>query len=111
MLMIHVSLSKEYIKFFLKFELWFFGWIFLKARLKENEKSCMLDVTLTLKPSENRKQIPPVSYWWLVRVTLVVDWRVLPQNFGPVVGTYEELLQLCTFGGDCTCRWRRHLTT
>ena len=23
-------------------------------------------------------------YWWLVRVTLVVDWLFLPQNFGPV---------------------------
>ena len=22
-------------------------------------------------------------YWWLVRVTLVVDWRFLPQNLGP----------------------------
>ena len=29
----------------------------------------------TLKPS-----------WWFVRVTLVVDWLFLPQNFGPVVG-------------------------
>ena len=34
-------------------------------------------------------------FWWLVRVTLVVDWLFLPQNFGPVVGTYEDLLQLC----------------
>ena len=24
-------------------------------------------------------------HWWLVRVTLVVDWLFLPQNFGPVV--------------------------
>ena len=46
-------------------------------------------------------------YWWLVRVTLVVDWWVLPQNFGPVVGTYEGLLRLCewTFGGDSSSRW------
>ena len=39
--------------------------------------------------------------WWLVRVTLVVDWLFLPQNFGPVVGTYEGLLPFCecTWGG------------
>ena len=29
--------------------------------------------------------------WWLVRVTLVVDWLFLTQNFGQVVGTYEGL--------------------
>ena len=22
------------------------------------------------------------NYWWLVRVTLLVDWLFLPQNFG-----------------------------
>ena len=32
----------------------------------------------TLKPS-----------WWFVRVTLLVDWLFLRQNFGPMVGTYE----------------------
>ena len=37
--------------------------------------------------------------WWLVRVTLVVDWLFLPQNFGPVVGTYEGLLPLCECSG------------
>ena len=49
----------------------------------------------------------------LLRVTLVVDWRILPQNFVPVVGTYEGLLQLCKcrWGGDCTCRWWGHLTS
>ena len=48
-----------------------------------------------------------VTFWWLVRVTLVVDWWLLPQNFGPVVGTYEGLLQLCewTLGGDSSSRW------
>ena len=52
-------------------------------------------------------------YWWLVRVTLVVDWRFLPQNFGPVVGTYEGILPLweCRCGGDCCCKWWGHLTT
>ena len=51
-------------------------------------------------------------YWWLVRVTLVVDWLFLPQNFGPVVGTYEGLLRLCewTLGGDCTSRWWGHIS-
>ena len=51
--------------------------------------------------------------WWLVRVTLVVDWLFLPQNFGPVVGTYEGLLQLCecTLGGGSIFRWWGHLTT
>ena len=46
-------------------------------------------------------------FWWLVRVTLVVDWLFLPQNFGPVVGTYEGLLRLCewTLGGDSSSRW------
>ena len=32
-----------------------------------------------------------LDFWWLVRVTLVVDWLFLPQNFGQVVGTYEGL--------------------
>ena len=56
----------------------------------------------TLKPS-----------WWFVRVTLVVDWLFLPQNFGPVVGTYEGLLQLCEciWDGGSICRWWGHLTT
>ena len=51
-------------------------------------------------------------YWWLVRVTLVVDWWILPQNFGPVVGTYEGLLWLCecTLGGDFTSRWWGHIS-
>ena len=53
------------------------------------------------------------SNWWLVRVTLVVDWLFLPQNFGPVVGTYEGLLWLCecTLGGGSIFRWWGHLTT
>ena len=36
-----------------------------------------------------------LSFWWLVRVTLVIDLWFLPQNFGPMVGTYEDLLLLC----------------
>ena len=36
-----------------------------------------------------------VTFWWLVRVTLVVDLWFLPQNFGPMSGTYEGLLQVC----------------
>ena len=44
---------------------------------------------------------------------LLVDWLFLPQNFGPMVGTYEGLLWLCEcrWGGDCTSRWWGHLTT
>ena len=30
--------------------------------------------------------------WWFVRVTLVVDWLFLPQNFGLVVRTCEGIL-------------------
>ena len=54
-----------------------------------------------------------IPFWWLVRVTLVVDWLFLPQNFGPVVGTYEGLLWLCecTLGGGSIFRWWGHLTT
>ena len=53
-----------------------------------------------------------LCFWWLVRVTLVVDWWILPQNFGPVVGTYEGLLWLCewTLGGDFTSRWWGHIS-
>ena len=52
-------------------------------------------------------------YWWLVRVTLVVDWRFLPQNFGQVVGTYEGFLPFCecTWGGGSIFRWWGHLNT
>ena len=52
-------------------------------------------------------------YWWLIRVTLVVDWWVLPQNFGPVVRTYEGLLWLCewTLGGNSSSRWWGHIST
>ena len=48
--------------------------------------------------------------WWLVRVTLVVDWLFLPQNFGPMVGTYEGLLRLCecTLGGGSIFRTPHH---
>ena len=37
----------------------------------------------------------------------MVDWLFLPQNFGPEVGTYEGLLQLCecTLGGGSIFRW------
>ena len=54
-----------------------------------------------------------LARWWLVRVTLVVDWLFLPQNFGPMVGTYEGLLWLCewTLDGDCTSRWWGHIST
>ena len=44
---------------------------------------------------------------------VVVDWLFLPQNFGPVVGTYKGLLRLCecTLGGGSIFRWWGHLTT
>ena len=53
------------------------------------------------------------NHWWLVRVTLVVDWLFLPHNFGPMVGTYKGLLVLCewTLGEDCTSRWWGHIST
>ena len=53
------------------------------------------------------------DFWWLFRVTLVVDWRFLPQNFGQVVGTYKGLLPFCkcTWGGGSICRWWGHLNT
>ena len=43
----------------------------------------------------------------------MVDWLFLPQNFGPVVGTYEGLLRLCECisDGGSICRWWGHLTT
>ena len=43
----------------------------------------------------------------------MVDWLFLPQNFGPVVGTYEGLLPFCecTWSGGSICRWWGHLTT
>ena len=51
------------------------------------------------------------SDWWLVRVTLVVDWLFLPWNFGAVVGTYAGLLLFCecTWGGGSMLRWWGHL--
>ena len=57
--------------------------------------------------------IPSFDIWWLVRVALVVDWLLLPQNSGLVVGTYEDLLLFCecTWGGGSICRWLEHLTT
>ena len=44
--------------------------------------------------------------WWLVRVTLVVDWLFLSWNFGMVVGTFScsvnvhRVVVLCWGGGD-----------
>ena len=60
-------------------------------------------------PSEARVE----NFWWLVRVTLVVNLVFLPQTFGPVVGTYEGFLLLCEcrWDGDFTCRWWGHLKT
>ena len=49
--------------------------------------------------------------WWLVRVSLVVDWWFLPRTFGLVVGTYEGLLPFCecTWGGGSMFKWWGHL--
>ena len=30
------------------------------------------------------------NIWWLVRVTIVVDWLFLPQNFGPRGGNLRR---------------------
>ena len=51
--------------------------------------------------------------WWLVRFTLVVGLVFLPQNFWPMVGTYECHLLFCEhrWGGESTCRWWGHLNT
>ena len=48
-----------------------------------------------------------VSSWWLVRVTLVVPFGFLLQNFGCVVGTYKSHLPFCECrsGGGSTWRW------
>ena len=53
------------------------------------------------------------NFWWLVRVTLVIDWRSLPQNFGPMVGTYKGLLLVFEYrwNGNCTCRWWGHMNS
>ena len=52
-------------------------------------------------------------FWWLIRVTLVVDLVFLPQNFGLVVGTYKGLLPVCEciWGGGSICRWCGHVAT
>ena len=51
--------------------------------------------------------------WGLVRVILVVGLVFLPQNFGPLVGTYEGFLLFCEcrWDGDSTWRWWGHLST
>ena len=53
------------------------------------------------------------TFWWLIRVTLGVDWLFLPKTFGLVVGTYKGLLPLfeCRWGSGSICRWWGHLTT
>ena len=60
-----------------------------------------------------KPNLPLSHFWWLVRVTLVVDWQFLPQNFGHVVGTYKGLLPFCecTWAGGSICRWWGHLNT
>ena len=52
-------------------------------------------------------------HWWLVRVTFVVGLVFLPQNFGPMVGTYDWLLLFCEcrWGGESMWRWWGHLHT
>ena len=55
------------------------------------------EVVGTLKPSTEYASLHSLC-WWLIRVTLVVNWLFLPQNFGPVVGTYEGLLPF----SECT---------
>ena len=81
---------------------------------------CLLEIaknTLVNGPvstqKKHKKTMYFVTYWWLVRVTLVVDWLFLPRNFGLVVGTYKFLLPFCecTYGGGSICRWWGHLNT
>ena len=40
----------------------------------------------------------------------MVDWLFLPPNFGPVVGTYKDLLWRCecTLGDGSIFRWWGH---
>ena len=93
---------------------------------KQQHKSCMCVVSRCAFRGGFRKSVEQdrgkkrdayavlfCTHWWLVRVTLVVDWRFLHQNVGPMVGTYKGLLLLCEcrWGGDCTCRWWGHLTS
>ena len=40
-----------------------------------------------------------VEFWWLVRVTLVVDWLFLPQNFWPWWGPTKA------FCGSVNVHW------
>ena len=47
-------------------------------------------------------------YWWLIRITLVVAFGFLPQNFSEVVRTYilSFLFEKdCNFSGADNMRW------
>ena len=73
----------------------------------------MIKNSVSFKGKENNV----LSYWWLIRVTLVVGLVFLPKNFGPVGRGgrgrgYEGLLLFCecTWGGGSVCRWWGHLT-
>ena len=46
-------------------------------------------LVIVTRENWNDNQSLTLPNWWLVRVTLVVDWLFLPRNFGLVVGTYE----------------------
>ena len=50
------------------------------------QSNFVADRVISVRYLKNNKL--KVLNWWLVRVTLVVDWLFLPQNFGPVVGTF-----------------------
>ena len=68
------------------------------------------------EPNEFMESVNDVDLFRVMRgslVTLVVDRPFLPQNVGPMVGTYEGPLLVCEcrWGGDCTCRWWGHLNT
>ena len=75
--------------------------------------ACLFSFHFPFFPSLVFSFVDLFVYWWLVRVTLVVDRQFLPQNFGLVLGTYEGLLLFCecTWGGGSIFRWWGHLNT
>ena len=52
---------------------------------------------------------PGICCWWLVRVTLVVGFGFLRQNYGIVMGTCECHFQFCRWDDTSTWRWWKNL--
>ena len=58
----------------------------------------------------NDKHSSLSDFWWLVRVTLVVVFSFLPQNFARCHGLMNTILSLytCRLSNEYTQRWWRH---